>query len=352
MAYQTGTASDHVDLWDKFKAFITSDAELVASGENWEIAWQEDSNSGTGFANDTDYVLRGKGLSDQDSIYIALRRDDSNIANDVSSWYMLGATGVIATANAYNLHVNMTPFPVKMFARPNPMEYWFIANGRRFIIIVQVGTVYETMYGGFFLPYADPTVYTYPLFVGGSSGSGGPSESTTHTSVRDDHTAFCFPSYNSATSASGYNPSAWLMDPSGNWLRCSKDNTLAPVNIGPRFFGQGLGLGADLQQFANSNGYGYDSLSAREGTLYGGGYAMTPMTLTQASPSDQTFGVLDGVYRVSGRSQSILNKLQADNSVHIVFQNTFRTALGEWFAVTRGLEDSNSAFIDTEESNS
>lgn len=350
MAYETGTATDHVDLWDRFKAFITTDPELVASNQNWEIAWEEDSNSGLGFANPTDYVLRGKGLSDQDNIYVALRRDDSAVASDVCTWYMRGATGIVPTANAYNLHVGMTPFPVKMFTRPNPMRYWFVANGRRFVIIVQVGTVYESLYAGFFLPYADPTVYTYPMFIGASCGSGGPQEATSHASVRDDHTGFMYPNYNSG--ATGHNPSSWMMDPSGNWLRCSVNTDSANVAIGPRFFGGGLGLGGNLSQGFSTSDYGYESLNAREGELYGDGFALTPFTLVQANPTDQMFGVLDGVWRVTGRGQSIENIIQAEDQIHIVFQNTFRTALGEWFAITRGVEDSNSAFISTEESNS
>jgi hypothetical protein len=351
MAYQTGTASDHVDLWDKFKAFITSDPELVASGQEWEVVWEVDSNSDIDFDNETDYVLRGPGLADQDSVYIALRRDDSAIASDVSTWYMRGATGIVPSANQYHLHINMTPFPVKMFTRPNTMDYWFFASGRRFIIVVQVGTVYETMYGGFFLPYAEPTVYSYPMFVGGSSGSGGPVESTSHTSVADDHAAFCYPAYNTA-SQSGFNPSAWMMDPSGNWLRCSINHDSAPCCIGPTFFGAGLGIGAVIAQTQGSFNYGYNDVDKRVGESYGGGFVMTPFTLVQATPSDQTFGVLDGVYRITGRGQSIENIIQAEDAVHVVFQNTFRTSLGNWFAVTRGPEDSNSAFIANEESNS
>lgn len=354
MAYQTGTATNHADLWDKFISFITTDAELVALGQNWEIAWGSDSNSDSADAA-LGVVLRGPGLAADASVYVAMKRDDSNVAGDVSTWYMRGCTGIVESAASYDLHVNMTPYPVKMFTRPNTMRYWFIANGRRFIIVVQVGTVYETMYAGFFLPYADPTVYTYPMFIGGSCGSGGSSESTSHSSVSDDHSAFCFSNSNSSTGSSGYMPSAWMLDPSGNWLKVSKNDTSAPACIGPAFFGVGLGLGAVLNSVQSNSGggeYGYEDVSKREQVAYGDSFTLTPFTLTQASPSDQTFGVLDGVYRVPGRGQTIENVIQAENSVHIVFQNTFRTALGNWFAVTRGPEDSNSAFIANEESNS
>jgi len=349
MAYQTGTASDHEDLWNKLLAFLTTDAQLVALNQNWEVAWlADDSNSGN--PNDTDIVLRGPGLADQDSIYVALRRVD-DVASDLSTIYMRGATGVINSADQYHLHVNVTPNPVKMFLRPNSMDYWFVANGRRFIVVVQIGTVYETLYAGFFLPYADPEVYTYPMFIGGSSGSGGPSEASSWSSVRDDHTAYMFSNYDS-NPATGYNPSAWMLGPDGAWLRCSTNTTASNAYIGPSYFGMGLGIGAHIDRDFDSDNYGYNSVDIRQGESYGAGFALTPFTLTQASPQDQTFGALDGVYRITGRGQSIENVIQADNAVHIVFQNTFRTALGNWYAVTLGPEDSNSAFISSEESNS
>lgn len=354
MAYETGTATDHADLWDRFMSFITTDPELVALGQNWDIVWGSDSNSDADDAS-LGVVLRGPGLADDASVYIAMRRDDANIAGDVSTWYMRGCTGVIESAAAYNLHVNTTPYAVKMFTRPNTMRYWFMASGRRFIIVVQVGTVYEAMYGGFFLPYADPTVYTYPLFIGGSAGSGGNTEATSHTSVADDHSLFPFSNSNSLTGSTGYMPSAWMLDPSGAWLKVSKNDASAPACIGPAYFGGGLGLGAVLNAGQGNSGggnYGYEDVSKREQTAYGDGFVMTPFTLVQATPSDQTFGVLDGVYRVTGRGQTIENVIQAENSAHIVFQNAFRTALGSWFAVTRGPEDSNSGFIANEESNS
>ena len=41
------------------------------------------------------------------------------------------------------------------------MPYWFIANGRRFIVIVRVSSVYQSAYAGFILPYHLPNTF-YP----------------------------------------------------------------------------------------------------------------------------------------------------------------------------------------------
>lgn len=350
MAYQTGTATDHVDLWDKLIAFLTTDPQLVAENQNWDIAWQPDSNSDDTYENPTDILLRGPGLADSDDIYVAMRRDDSLIASDVCTWYVRGATGVVSSTKAFNGHVNMTPSSVKMFTRPNAMDYWFVASGRRFIVVVQVGTVYESLYAGFFLPYAEPAAYPYPMYIAGSCGSGGPNEATHWNSTRDDHVSIGYPTFDSG--ATGYNPTAYMLSPSGDWLSVAVNTTSANAHMGPTFVGTGLGLGADLFANGGVNSYGYNDFRLRMGESYGEGFTLTPFTLVQANPGDQTWGVLDGVYHVPGRGQSIENIIQAENSVHVVFQNVFRTSLGAWWAVTLGPEDSNSQWISAEDSNS
>lgn len=51
------------------------------------------------------------------------------------------------------------------------IDYWFYVNDRRFIVVTKMGVVYHSMYMGFFLPYALPTQYPFPLFVGGTVSS-------------------------------------------------------------------------------------------------------------------------------------------------------------------------------------
>lgn len=48
------------------------------------------------------------------------------------------------------------------------IPYWFIANGRRVIVVAKVSTNYESAYLGYITPYASPGQFPYPLAVGGS----------------------------------------------------------------------------------------------------------------------------------------------------------------------------------------
>lgn len=40
MAFEIGVAANHIDLWDKLLAFLTTNPDLVASGQNWTVGWQ------------------------------------------------------------------------------------------------------------------------------------------------------------------------------------------------------------------------------------------------------------------------------------------------------------------------
>lgn len=345
-AYQTGTASSHVDLWDKLLAFLTTDPTLVAAGDQWTTAWlADDSNSGN--PNDTDIVLRGPGSTGTDNIYVGLRRED-NVPEDNSTFYVYGMTGVVPNAEQVTDHINVTPRAVKMFSKTTPMNYWFVASGRRFIVVIKVGTIYQALYAGFFLAYGTLTQYSYPLFIGAAAGDGGPTEAADWRDVTTKHSLFPFASYSEA--ATGWETSAWLLSPQGDWLRCAADRATANVALGPNYFGTGLGLGESLIQDADTGGYGYKSVAARVVEAYGGGFALAPISLNQFNPADQALGVLDGVYQVTGRGQSPENLISVDDRVHVVFSNAFRTAIDSWFAVEVFPENSNSLLV--EDSNS
>ncbi|MNK66237.1 hypothetical protein D3C87_855530 [compost metagenome] len=324
MAYQTGVASDHIDLWDKLKAFLTTDPALVAAGQNWSVAWE----AASGAAFPTDIVLKGPGMAGDDEVFIGLRRVD---APQLQSFFirMVGMTGVLPGGVAYNNHVNVSD-NVVMFLDQNPMKYWFVANGRRFVVVVKVSTVYETLYGGLFLPYADPTQYPYPLMVGGSAGASF-DENYNWTNTQFSHSQFITPQTNASTPPNDRG-SLYFLDPSAQWVAAdNKDRTSSiqsSAGVAPYHWLGGLGT-----HLSASNNVGYPTLLDRTLGCLGGSFALQPVTLVQRQPTDQTYGVFHGVYQVSGNGNPAENIIEMDGVDHLVVQNVWRTTPNSYWAL-------------------
>lgn len=321
MAYETGSATDHQDLFTKLKTFLTTHADLVAASEEWAVAWE----AAAGDPNPTAIVLQGPGLGGTDEVLVGLRL----VEDDVNARYgieMTGMTGLIPSATILEEHINVTPTPVVMFADSNPMTYWFVANGRRFIAVVKISTVFESMYGGLFLPYAPPTAYSYPMFIGGSCGVGGAGNALDWRSVDISHSHFPYASR--YTNNPVRNTGAWMITPQGDWLQTGVNGELEAA-IGPMNMFSGMWA----QSFSNGNAYGYRDLTTRMRAAFDDTFPLTKLTLVQADPADATFGVLDGAYHTPGDGNSSENIITIGSVDHLVVQNAFRTGPGDYWAL-------------------
>lgn len=315
MAYATGTATSHTDLWTKLLSFLTTNASLVSAGQAWTQVWSATNQ----------VVLKGPGLAGSDNIYIGLSRVDDP-TDDSYSILMRGMTGVLAGATDIGGHVNVSK-AVGIYSDSQPMTYWFVANGRRFVVVLKISTVFEAMYGGLFLPYAVPTSYPYPLFVGGSRGEN-PSSPVSWRNTAADHTQFVSPNYNAIPVRDSC---AWMLDPASDWKRCwnnGSDPGDPKIGMAPEQMFEGWGI-----EDNGSSGYGYDSIRQRMAAGYDGTFPLIDISLVQASPSDQTYGILDGCYRVPGAGNSSENIITASSVDHLVVQNCFRTGTGQYWAL-------------------
>lgn len=316
MAVETGTATDHADLWDKIQAFLTANADLVSAGEAWEVVWTDTDSS--------DVVLRGPGLSGTDNVYVGFH-ENVDAVNDEYSISFRGMTGVTPTGTSFSQHVNVSP-EVQMFTDSGPMTYWFVANGRRFILVVKISTVFESAYCGFFLPYAQPSSYPYPMFIGGSAGqtteNGVP---TSWRSTSSNHTHFLSPEYDYSFGGAIRSPSAWMLDPLGQWLICSNKSQLGQVFMAPEHGGNSW------------NGYGVttnmDTVRTRTRACFGGDFALSLVHMMSRSPAEQTWGVFQGVYRMPGLGNAAEALVTIDGIDYLVVQNVFRTTIGDYWAL-------------------
>lgn len=348
MAVETGTATDHVDLFNKLYTFLTSNADLVTAGQQWERVASvgqappftaSQGTSGAGDENDTAgaVMLKGPGLAGADEIFVSLRLYDNTSLNR-QMLFMRGHNGVIAGNSSYQNHVNTGPRKAMPVWGQN-MAYWFVASGRRFYGVVKLGTVYEVFYCGFYLPYSTPAGNPYPLMIGGTTDedTGSVGQETTG----DDHRAFVDP---------------WERDPgsltaitySGNWVNFRHDNDSGHSSgidhcVHPfqaAVFPRSLDGFNDLytppsRDWENCR----SSYLFSQAPLLGGGYLLTPLTLhasqyhdsSQADPG--VLGVMDGVFHVAGNGNVAENLVQVGGVDHLVVQNVYRTHNAAYFAM-------------------
>ncbi len=314
MAFETGTATDYRDLMVKFRAFITGNADLVAAGQEWtELRWAS-------AADTQELIIEGPGLAGTDAIYCGIRTfEDASLGRYI--WEMNGFIGYNA-ANAFNDQpgaIQQSDYPPKMTLANASMSYWFVANGRRAVIVAKNGSIYEAAYIGFMLPYATPGEYPYPLVVGGSTT--GESTSLDSSNQSASHRAFPGPGGNSSSSAQPSTLAIRAQD--GAWIRPRTHYGANDYNASP--------------STSNTEGvlpvWATRSANIRENI--DGGYTLYPLqpVRTSNSPSKGVLGELDGCFWVPGFNQAAENIIQVGGIDHIVFQNVHRTGNRDYWAL-------------------
>lgn len=323
MAYVTGTASDYSDLWNKLILFLTGDPDLIADGQAWEVVWEAD----PGFENESDIVIKGPGMNGDEKILVGLRRESDYTRNSFL-FRMAGMTGLREDATAFNDHINPSS-DVVMYVDQNPMTYWFVANGRRFVVVVKVSTVYQTLYGGFYLPYCDPLSYPYPLAIGGSAGPFF-NLSLNWTNTSPGHSHFMMP-YGADSSGMSRQPSLYFCDPSAQWVEVDNGNLAVATegaSVGPWKWNGGSGV-----TMSDNIVISPISLLRSLGQCLGGEFTLQPATIVQNYPTDQTWGIFDGVYHVPGHNNAAENIITVNGVDHLVVQNVYRTTSDNYWAL-------------------
>lgn len=324
MAYTTGTAADATALFNALVTYLTTDTTLVGLGQNWTTVW---TGSGAGAG---DKILRGPGLSGGDQVYVGFRLQ-LTAPGDSYRLNIVGMSGIIPSATIYTDHINVSPV-VGVMLDIAPMNYWFVASGRRFIFAAKMSTVYEIGYGGLFLPYGNPVAYPYPLMVGGTTRLDNTGEHIINTwrSTAGAHANFAHGPKD--TTPALKNSPALVLDPLGQWSEVGgTPNTVANMALAPMSFGP-AGGNWDIQSATTTNDVGYSTIRDNMAPCFDGTYALTPLTIIQPSPS-QVYGVIDGVFFVPGQGNSSENLVTISAVNYLVVQNIFRTSTGEFVAL-------------------
>ena len=229
-------------------------------------------------------ILKGIGLTGLEEIFVGIKTYYSSGA-DVYNLTIGGFTGYLAgstfeTQPGYIL----SSIP----AHNNRIDYWLIVNAQRIACAMKVGTpVYESFYMGKFFPYARPTQYPYPLYVGGSLAA--------NAITRFSETTHSMPYKGNAAVTQN------LRSLSG-----SVSNYTYPYNNN-----------------ALSGSYG----QLRDSTDI---YHILPIELYD---SLNVYGVLDGIYHISGFNNAVENTLVIGGNTYVVIQDVGRTGHSDYYAM-------------------
>lgn len=264
MAYEIGSATNsgagglaHYDLLDKIMTFVTTNAALVAAGQNWTVLRYD-----TVSAN-RELILQGPGLSGTEQIFVGFKTyqdanaDYYNIAVATFIGYTAGNTfetqpgaSSLCGVPAHNLNI----------------DYFLTANGQRINFALKIGTpVYQSGQVGKFFPYASPNQYPQPLIAAGML---------------------------SGTPATRYSDTAYSMPWKGN-------------RAGFRMrFNDGVWKTPAVHPY---KGLTTTDLYVKLRTT-GSNWHLTPLTLYDSTPN--IYGELDGWYHIVGFNNVVENVIQ------------------------------------------
>ena len=203
--------------------------------------------------------------------------------------------------------------------------YWFVADGRRVIVIVKGGTAqYESAYLGLYDAYATPSQNPYPMFLGGSLVTG---QSRAQQNWAD--TKF------KVTAATEYHRAFAIAGPNGTLSNYATYLTFAQARVR-------LQTGAYVPVWAVDNDSGGWSSSAYNAIWpYAGGidhldknidagYTLFPIIL---SVTTGLLGQLSGVAALSGQDLTAETLVRVGAVDYMAVPNINRTHIDDFFAV-------------------
>lgn len=208
MAFTSGTATDYIDLADKFRAWITGTAGWT------QLAW----TPGNVTTGGMQLSLRGPGAAADKRVFVNIR----SVFDDVNSYYSWDIRGAIAYDGSRIFGTqDGESSPTYLYLWKSAITYWFYANDRRFVIVAKVNTNYMSAHAGFILPWATPEQYPFPLYVAASGG-----RQYAYNAIRSSNRMFCDPGGKVNDSNTDDYCGGKIRTQSGVWYRVANHNDI------------------------------------------------------------------------------------------------------------------------------
>ena len=258
--------------------FSTTEGAMTTAGQAWDqLTWD----------GGRELQIEGKGVGGNDQIFMGIQIVD-NLTAPYYNWSLRAADGYLP-ANDYASQPNASN-NTYMLCWNDVTPYWFIANGRRFIIVAKSNTAYHSLYGGLYLPYATPREWPYPVMISGSS----PYSNHNYTSSDARDRSIVNPSQNAC----------YVRYIDGTWS-----------NFGNISYNYGNWIGG------NNLWPGYSSVMRSLAMGEDGSMPLYPVILDMNDHGGNVCGELQGVFQVPGIGNVSENTVTIGGVTYVVFQS-------------------------------
>jgi hypothetical protein len=292
MAVESGTATDHDDLFDKLRAF------LVAADPTGP-AWTElNYNAG---ARTAIYLAPGLSATEEIHVGFGVVEDTGTDSFALTGW-MFRSYNALLGHQSQPGHSGLGYHPVWDTSIP----YWFIGNGQRVIVITKISTVYTASYLGKFLPYGVPGEYPQPYYMSMPQAANN-RWSSTDESFRN----FFDP---------GDHAGSKMLNPNGTWYEVGNFRQQSGSEASNDSTNYIWPYAANLAVGSTAVTRWRELRQNLDDTV-----PVYPCVLLGEDPAVDVYGILDGVFACSGFSIASEDTIDIDSVDHLVIQNTYRT---------------------------
>lgn len=301
MAFETGTATDHEDLFDKLRAFLSA---AGPAGAGWtELDYDAGSNS---------VIFMAPGLSTTEEIHMgfSFEADTGADAFALKGWMFRSYNSGLSHLEQPG-HSGVGYHPVWDTSIP----YWFMANGQRVIIVTKVSTVYTASYVGKFFTYGTPGEWPQPYFLG-MPGASNFRWSLLHGAYRNFYDPGNLGGSKILTVDGTWNFICNFYDVSGVESVTDGTNYIWPYSAR-----MGVNSDAALVRFRELRQNVDDTVPSY------------PLILCGEVPTADIYGTLDGAFAVPGFSLASEDTVEIDGVDALVVQNVFRTSRWNYAAI-------------------
>jgi hypothetical protein len=288
-------------------AFVATDVFTVSTTPHWTSKRR---------ASGDEMVWQAPGNGNLDAILVGAKLFH-DAGGDYYNWRLGGFT-------AFDSGLDFEHQPGNIGGSSSPVlnlwnssiPFWFVANGRRVIVVAKISTVYVVCYLGFLSTYMSPGSFPYPLVVAGSM------------------------SWDSSEPAVG--DVRWRWSYVGDELRdlgiglpVKSSDSACQLRLR---LPSGVWRGFDSAWIETALGRLWPYTDALHGGMadwrpnLDGGYSILPIVLHDSAIAN-IYGELEGVGATTGFGQSSENTITIGLSQWLVVQNVSRTTKIDYFAV-------------------